>query len=328
MAIFAAVVIVYTAFGGFTAVVITDTIQGIVMLVGTFLFIFYVLKHVGSFEAMSVALDASLPGWDNLTGTGYTPGALLSFWVLVGIGVLGLPQTAVRGMGFKDTKSCHSAMLIGTIVVGFLMIGMHTAGVWAGALTGGQTFTSTDYFIPTLVQQIMPVGAAGLFLAAPMAAVMSTVSSLLILASASIVKDLWGTYVVKHDPVKKERFQKNLSKSSLAVTLLLGVLVFVMTLTPPDIIFFINLFAMGGLESCFFWPIVGGIFYKKGNDKAAIASTVTGVLVYVISYHFKITVLGINAVVWGILFGGIAYFLVGERTCKNGLDRDVLEKCF
>lgn len=328
LAIFALVVISYTAFGGFTAVVITDTIQGVVMLIGTFLFIFYVIKNVGSFEAMSLALDSSLPGWDNLVGTGYSPGALLSFWVLVGIGVLGLPQTAVRGMGFKDTKSLHNAMLIGTVTVGVLMIGMHTAGVWAGALTGGQAFASTDYFIPAIIQQIMPVGAAGLFLAAPMAAVMSTVSSLLILASASIVKDLWGTYIVKDDPVKREKFNKNLSKSSLLVTLLIGLLVFVLTLTPPDIIFFINLFAMGGLESCFFWPIVGGIFYKKGNNKAAIASTLTGVLVYIISYNFKITVLGINSVVWGILFGGIAYFLVGNLTCKNGLDQDVLDKCF
>jgi len=328
LAVFAIVVITYTSFGGFTAVVITDTIQGIVMLIGTFLFIFYVLTNIGSFEVMSTTLDANLPGWDNLTGGGYLPGTLLSFWVLVGIGVLGLPQTVVRGMGFKDTKSCHDGMLIGTIVVGILMIGMHTAGVWAGALTGGQEFASTDYFIPTIIQQIMPVGAAGLFLAAPMAAVMSTVSSLLILASASLVKDLWGTYVVKNDPVKKEKFQKNMSKSSLIATFLIGALVFVMTLTPPDIIFFINLFAMGGLESCFFWPILGGIFYKKGNSKAALASTLTGVIVYVVSYHFKITVFGINAVVWGILFGGIAYFLVGELTCKNGLDKDILEKCF
>ena len=328
LAIFAFVVILYTAFGGFTAVVITDTIQGVVMLIGTFLFIFYVLKNIGSFEAMSVALDASLPGWDTLTGTGYTPGALLSFWVLVGVGVLGLPQTAVRGMGFKDTKSCHSAMLIGTIVVGLLMIGMHTAGVWAGSLTGGQTFASTDYFIPTIIQQIMPAGAAGLFLAAPMAAVMSTVSSLLILASASIVKDLWKTCIIKNNPEKLERFNQTLSKSSLIVTLLIGILVFILTLTPPDIIFFINLFAMGGLESCFFWPIVGGIFYKKGNRQAAIASSLTGVAVYMISYYFNITVLGINSVVWGILFGGIAYFLVGSMTCKDGLDPDVLEKCF
>ena len=218
LAVFALVVILYTAFGGFTAVVITDTIQGVVMLIGTFLFIFYVLSNIGSFEAMSVTLDSALPGWDNLTGTGYTPGALLSFWVLVGVGVLGLPQTAVRGMGFKDTKSLHNAMLIGTIVIGVLMIGMHTAGVWAGALAAGQEFPTTDYFMPTIVQQIMPPAMAAFFLAAPMAAVMSTVSSLLILASASIVKDLWQQYVVKDDTVKKERFQKHLSKSSFCVT--------------------------------------------------------------------------------------------------------------
>ena len=130
LAIFAAVVIGYTAFGGFTAVVITDTIQGIIMLVGTFLFMFYVLKAGGGIGNINAALDVNLAGWDNLTATGYRPGTLLSFWVLVGIGTLGLPQTAVRGMGFKNTKSCHSAMLIGTITVGVLMIGMHMAGVW------------------------------------------------------------------------------------------------------------------------------------------------------------------------------------------------------
>ena len=114
---------------------------------------------------MTASLDANLPGWDRITGTGYTPGSLLSFWVLVGVGVLGLPQTAVRGMGFKDTKSCHRAMLIGTIVAGVLMIGMHVSGAWAGALVGDQEFASSDYVIPTLIQNIMPVGIAGLFLA-------------------------------------------------------------------------------------------------------------------------------------------------------------------
>lgn len=328
LAIFALVVIVYTAFGGFTAVVITDTIQGIIMLLGTFLFMFFVLKGIGGFENVKPAMDAALPNWNNLNGSGYSNGSLLSFWVLVGIGVLGLPQTAVRGMGFKNTKSLHTAMLIGTVTVGVLMIGMHTAGVWAGALTGGQEYTSTDYFIPNIVMQIMPVGMAGLFLAAPMAAVMSTVSSLLILASASVVKDLYGEYVVGKNPEKRAKYEKHLSKSSLIVTLLIGILVFVLTLTPPDIIFWINLFAMGGLECCFFWPIVGGIFYKKGNKQAAIASSLSGVICYMISYQFKLTVFGINSVVWGLIISGIVYWLVGKITCKNGLDQDVLDTCF
>ena len=85
---------------------------------------------------------------------------------------------------------------------------------------------------------------------------------------------------------------------------------------------------MGGLECCFFWPIVGGVFYKKGNKEAAIASSMLGVLDYVISYQFKLTVWGINSVVWGLLAGGIIYFVVGKMTCKDGLDKDVLEKCF
>ncbi|MBQ1252212.1 MAG: hypothetical protein IIY02_04775 [Firmicutes bacterium] len=277
---------------------------------------------------MSTTLDTTLPGWDKLTETGYTPGSLLSFWVLVGIGVIGLPQTAVRGMGFKDTKSCHSAMLIGTIVAGVLMIGMHVGGVWSGALLGGMEFTSSDQVIPYVIQDIMPVGIAGVFLAAPMAAVMSTVSSLLILASASIIKDLYSTYIIKNDPVKIEKCTKHLPKISILTTMFIGLLVFVLTLNPPDIIFWVNLFAMGGLEACFFWPIVGGVFYKKGNKQAAIASSVIGVLTYVVSYQFGLTVWNINAIVWGLLFGGIAYFIVGKITCKNGLDQDILDQCF
>ena len=328
LGIFALVVIVYTAFGGFNAVVITDTLQGLIMLFGTFLFLFFVVRELGSFDIMATNLDASMPGWDKLTETGYTPGSLLSFWVLVGIGVIGLPQTAVRGMGFKNTKSLHSAMLIGTIVAGFLMIGMHVGGVWSGALVGGQEFASSDYVIPYVIQQIMPVGVAGIFLAAPMAAVMSTVSSLLILASASIINDLWGTYVVKNDPQRKERFEKHLPKTSLLTTFFIGILVFFLTLNPPEIIFWVNLFAMGGLEACFFWPIVGGVFYKKGNKAAAISASVVGVATYVLSYQFGITVFNINAIVWGLLFSGITYFAVGKVTCKNGLDPDVLENCF
>lgn len=328
LAIFALVVIVYTSFGGFNAVVITDTIQGIIMLFGTFLFLFFVVRELGNFDIMSANLDATMPGWDKLTETGYTPGSLLSFWVLVGIGVIGLPQTAVRGMGFKNTKSLHSAMLIGTIVAGLLMIGMHVGGVWAGALVGGQEFTSSDYVIPYVIRQIMPVGVAGIFLAAPMAAVMSTVSSLLILASASIINDLIGTYIVKQDTQRKERFEKHLPKTGLLTTMFIGILVFLLTLNPPNIIFWVNLFAMGGLEACFFWPIVGGVFYKKGNKAAAISASVVGVATYVISYQFGLTVFNINAIVWGLLFSGITYFAIGKATCKNGLDPDVLDKCF
>ena len=327
LAIFAAVVIAYTAFGGFTAVAVTDAIQGIIMCIGTFLLLFFVLKAGGGVGNIDASLHNNLPGvYDNLTAV-YTPGSLISFWVLVGFGTLGLPQTAVRAMGFKDTKSLHSAMWIGALTCSFVIVGMHLAGVWAGALVDTADLPTSDYFIPYIIQKIMPVGVAGIFLAAPMAAVMSTVDSLLILAVASIIKDLWKNYVVKDDAVKTARYDRNVKKTSAILTIALGLFVTVLAIKPPEIIFFLNLFAMGGLECSFFWPLVGGLFWKKGTKQAAIASSIGAAAIYVFCYY-NVAIAGINAVVWGLIAGGILYFAVGKATIGNGLDKDIVEKCF
>ena len=325
--IFALVVIAYTAVGGFTAVAVTDTIQGIIMCIGTFLFLFFVLKAGGGVAGIDAGLQQNLPGvYDNLTAV-YKPGALVSFWVLVGFGTLGLPQTAVRAMGFKNTKSLHSAMWIGAICCSFVIVGMHLAGAWAGALVDTANLPTSDYFVPYIVQKIMPTGLAGIFLAAPMAAVMSTADSLLILASAAIIKDLWREYVVKNDQAKIEKYNRNITRTSVIVTAVMGVLVVILALDPPNIIFFLNLFAMGGLECSFFWPLIGGLFWKKGTKQAAVASSIGAATTYVFCYYF-VKVAGINAVVWGLIMGGIIYFAVGKATCKNGLDQDILDKCF
>ena len=327
LVIFGAVVIAYTAFGGFTAVAITDTIQGIIMCFGTFLFIFYVLKAGGGLAGIDAGLQTNLPDvYDNLTSV-YTPGSLLSFWILVGFGTLGLPQTAVRAMGFKNTKSLHSAMWIGAVTCSFIIVGMHMAGCWAGALVDTADLPTSDFFVPYIVQKIMPVGVAGIFLAAPMAAVMSTADSLLILATATIVKDLWRTYVVKDDPKKIESYNKNIQLVSTLLTIAFGVLVIVLTINPPDIIFFLNLFAFGGLECTFLWPLIGGLFWKKGTKQAAVASSIGAVAVYIFCYY-NVKVAGINAVIWGLLAGGILYFLVGHLTSKGELDQDILDTCF
>lgn len=325
--IFGAVVIAYTAFGGFSAVAITDTIQGIIMCIGTFLFIFFVLKAGGGLAGIDAGLAQNLPGvYDDLFSK-YTPGSLLSFWVLVGFGTLGLPQTAVRAMGFKNTKSLHQAMWIGALTCSFIIVGMHMAGAWAGALVDTADLPTSDYFVPYIVQQIMPVGLAGIFLAAPMAAVMSTADSILILASAAIIKDLWRTYVVKDDPVKIENYNKNVRKYSTIFTFILGIAVILLTMDPPDIIFFLNLFAFGGLECTFFWPLVGGLFWKKGTGTAAVVSSIGAAATYIFCYY-NVSIAGINAVIWGLLAGGILYFVVGNITGKNGLDQDILDKCF
>ena len=326
--IFAIVVVIYTAFGGFTAVVITDTIQGLIMCLGTAILLISAFTAGGGLANINANLAAKLPDvWDNLTGI-FGPGTLLSYWILVGFGTIGLPQTAVRAMGFKNTKSLHSAMWIGAVTCAFVIVGMHLAGVWCGALIDTSTLPNSDYFIPTVVLQIMPVGIAGLFLAAPLAAVMSTVSSLLILASAAIIKDIYRTYYVKDNAERQAKYEKNLSKFTIGGTLVVGIVTVLLALNPPDIIWVLNLFTMGGLECAFFWPLVGGLFFKKGTKQGAVAASIGGAAFYIFAYY-NVKVLGINAVVWGLLVSAILYYVVSFATCpKEGLDKDILEKCF
>ena len=346
LVLFSAVVIIYTSIGGFKAVVITDTIQGFIMACGTFLLLFFVIRAGGGMDNILAFNAANNPGWD-LIGKGpygadiaaLRPGYLISFWVLVGVGVLGLPQTAVRSMGFKDTESLHKAMIWGTVVVGILMIGMHFAGTLALPLVGEEQLANTDSIIPYVVNKYMPVWAAGLFLAAPLAAVMSTVDSLLILASATLLKNLYITYIAKKDAVEavradqdenidvSESTEKKLKYSSFALTIVLGIIVFILAMNPPSILVWINLFAMGGLEATFFWPLIGGLYWKRGSAAACIASIICGVSTFVFFNLNKTAPFGIHEIVLGLLAGGIAYFIVGMLN-KNEPDADMLEKCF
>ena len=302
--IFALVVVIYTAVGGFKAVVVTDTIQGFIMTTGTFLMIFFVLKAGGGLESLVSKLSDVNPGWD-LMGKGkfgsdipsLQPGFLLSYWVLVGIGVLGLPQTAVRGLGFKDTKSLHRAMIYGTLVVGVLM----------------------------------PSWAAGVFLAAPLAAIMSTVDSLLILASATIIKDLYLNYISKKDsektPISEENGGKRIAFYSFGLTAAIGIVVFIFALNPPDIIVWINLFAMGGLEATFFWPLIGGLYWKSANAKCCIASTIVGLVTFILFSQVISTPLGVHAIVVALFASGLAFAITGLLT-KEKPDAEILKNCF
>lgn len=339
--LFGAVVIIYTSVGGFKAVVTTDTIQGIVMTCGTFLLLFFVIKEAGGMGNIVSTLDAGNPGWD-LMGKGeygaeiaaMRPGALISFWVLVGIAVLGLPQTAVRCMGFRDTESMHKAMIYGTVVIGILMIGMHLAGTLAYPLLPEEGLASTDQVIPYVVMKYMPAWAAGFFLAAPLAAVMSTIDSLLILASATIIKDIYVHYIKKvpfdakeaEKPEYEDAYRK-VPQFSFALTAGIGIIACLLALNPPDVIVWINLFAFGGLEATFFWPIIGGLYWKRGNSKACLASVICGLAVFIFFNRVKVLPLGIHEIIAGLIVSGIAYFAVGAL-CNEEPDAEMIKKCF
>lgn len=302
--IFAVSVMVYVIIGGFRAVALTDAIQGSIMFVGTLILLIATIIAGGGISNIIADLSAENPNLITPFGAegNLTPMYVSSFWILVGVGVVALPQIAVRAMSYKDSRSMHRALIIGTIVVGVIMLNMHLIGVFARPILPG--IDIGDKVMPLLALEILPPWLAGVVLAAPMAAIMSTVDSLLLLVSSSVVKDLYLNYV---SPTASEQRVKRMSVS---VTAILGIIVFLMALNPPDLIIWLNLFAFGGLEAAFIWPIVLGLYWEKGNKYGALASMITGVGVYVITDRFSVLAFGMHPVVVPVVLSFVAYVVV------------------
>lgn len=306
LAIFAVTVIVYTTAGGFRAVVLTDAVQGIVMVIGTLALLVGIVNYGGGMTNIINTLKAADPALITPFGPGnfVSKPYILSFWVLVGFGVIGLPHTAVRCMGYKDSKSMHRAMVVGTFVIGFLMLGMHLAGALGRAVLPGVTVG--DLLMPQLTLKILPPVIAGLFLAGPLAAIMSTIDSQLILASAAIVKDLYLNYI-NPGIETAQGGSKRLQRISFYSTALIGIIVFLAAIKPPELIVWLNLFAFGGLEAAFLWPVILGLYWKRANAAGALASMAVGITAYIyfdrmikrfMGMHIIVPVLAIALVVF------------------------------
>ncbi|WGE87033.1 sodium/pantothenate symporter [Actinobacillus equuli subsp. haemolyticus] len=306
--IFAVTVGIYTFIGGFRAVVLTDTIQGLVMLVGTFLLLGGVIYAAGGIENAVNTLETINPQLIRPYGIDERPldfTFMTSFWVLVCFGLIGLPQLAVRSMAYKDSASLHKALVIGTLVVSLLMFGMHLAGVLGRAVI--PDLKIPDQVIPTLMIQVLPPLVAGIFLAAPMAAIMSSIDSLLIQSSSTLIKDLY--LAVKPEAVDNEA---KLKRFSTMTTLTFAVLLVFAALNPPDMLIWLNLLSLGGLEATFLWVIVLGLYWKNANATGAISSMLAGLTSYVIFTSFKISIFSFHAIVPSLVIGLIA-FLIGNR---------------
>jgi sodium/pantothenate symporter len=306
--IFAVSVLVYVIIGGFRAVALTDAVQGLVMLFGTIILLVATVIAGGGMENIMSQLVAENPNLVSPYGAerDLTPLYVSSFWILVGVGVVGLPQISMRAMSYKNSKGMHTAIIIGTIVIGAVMLGMHLIGVLARAVMPG--IEVADTVMPTLAMEVLPSFVAGIVLAAPMAAIMSTVDSLLILVSATIVKDLYVNYI------KPDSSEKQIKTLSFYVTTIVGLLVVFFAMTPPDLIIWLNLFAFGGLESVFIWPVVLGLYWEKGNKYGAIASMIVGMGSFIIIDQYYPTPFGMHTVVLPIAFSFLVYVTVSLLT--------------
>ncbi|MFH8135226.1 sodium/pantothenate symporter [Pantoea osteomyelitidis] len=304
--IFGGTIALYTAFGGFRASVLNDAMQGLVMLIGTFLLLFAVIHAAGGLDVAVTKLRAIDPQLVEPQGPGgiITPTFLSSFAVLVCFGVIGLPHTAVRCISYKDSKAVHRGIIIGTIVVALLMLGMHLAGALGRTIV--PNLSVPDRVIPVLMITVLPPIAAGIFLAAPMAAIMSTINAQLLQSSATLIKDLY-LRIAPHQ-MENETLLRALSGG---ITFVLGALLLLAAWNPPDMIIWLNLLAFGGLEAVFLWPLVLGLYWEKANAAGAISGMVCGAACYTLLASLNVQLWGFHPIVPSLIISLLA-FLAGN----------------
>lgn len=315
--IFTVTVALYTAFGGFRASVLNDTMQGVVMLLGTILLLTAIIIAAGGLGNAVTTLrdiDPALLTPQGADGM-LTPTFMASFWVLVCFGVIGLPHTAVRCISYKDSRAVHRGMLIGTVVVVVLMSGMHLAGALGRAIL--PNLQVPDQVIPTLMITVLPPLAAGIFLAAPMAAIMSTVNAQLLQSAATLIKDLWLRGNDQQNNSRQQNSnQHNYSEQQLKwlttlITLLLSLLLLLAAWRPPQMIIWLNLLSFGGLQAVFLWPLVLGLYWQRANACGALCAMIAGVALYIGLATPNIWLWGLHPIVPALL-GGLLAFLLGN----------------
>ncbi|UTV27582.1 sodium/pantothenate symporter [Photobacterium atrarenae] len=306
--LFAATVGLYTTIGGFRAVVMTDTLQGIMMIIGTLALLGGIIHAGGSVGELITELHRIDPdlispyGPDQFLSQPF----MLSFWILVCFGVIGLPHAAVRCMSYKDSRSLHRGMVISTAMVALLMLGMHLAGALGRAIV--PDIASPDQIMPTLMMTVLPPVVAGIFLAGPMAAIMSTIDSQLIQASATLLKDLYLNYI-NPAAVEQPETESRLPRLSLWITGIFSLLVFIAATNPPDMIIWLNLLAFGGMQAVFLWPLVLGLYWKKASATGAFASMAAGLTCYIALAVFKPDLGGVHAIVPTLAVGLFSFIL-------------------
>lgn len=316
---FAAVVSLYTAYGGFRAVAWTDAFQALVMLFGVLAALFFAVKKVGGMQAVFDSLEAQDPALLSGPGPGdFLPlSVAISFFAIYALSAAGQPSLLTRFLTCRDTATIRRACFIIGVYILLLYPAVMTLGVVGRALV--PELEAADHAMPATILAATPAALAGVLLAAPFAAIMSTVSSYLLVTSSAVVRDL---YARNRTGVLSERRAATLTHGS---TFGLAGLTLVFALQPPAFLQYIVIFAGTGLAATFLFPTLFAIYWPRMNHAGFIAGMTAGFVSFVAQYALWRTrsVGGFDPFVWSLIVsaafsaGGVR---LGKRTSAKILE--------
>jgi sodium/proline symporter len=307
------VIIAYTIIGGYKAVSYTDVVQGVLMLAGLIIVPLVAIDAAGGWAAMTSRLselDPALLSMSGITDSGISGWVLLFSFLAIGLPFLGVPQLMTRFMAAKNDKELRKARVMSIIVILIFDIGAVTAGMAGRALF--PELTDVETIFPLLARELFPPIITGVLMVVVLSAIMSTVDSLLLLASSAVVRDTMDKIF---DSVRSD---ESLAKIGKFVTLIIGAIGIAFAIGEVKLLFWFILFAWSGLGAAFGPVIICMLYYKKITLQGAAAGMVIGfgtTIVWIMRY--KADMYDLYEMIPGFFVGLLVIWVVSLLTYKE-----------
>lgn len=274
--IIAIVVIAYTLFGGFMAVSLTDFVQGIIMVIALILVPLVTVIEVGGIGPTISEIHAINPAmFDVLKGTSFL--GIISFMAW-GLGYFGQPHIIVRFMAISSTQEIRKARRIGMNWMIFSIVGaMLTGFVGAAYMSNKGTKLADPETIFIELSKILfhPI-ITGFLLSALLAAVMSTISSQLLVTASSLSEDLYKLLF------RRSASDREATLVSRLAVLLVSLISLGMAYTKDDTILDLVAYAWAGFGASFGPLILLSLFWKRLTRWGALAGMISGAVTVII----------------------------------------------
>jgi solute:Na+ symporter, SSS family len=268
------VVIVYSVLGGMWSITLTDVIQFVIMTVGMFLvFLPLAINKAGGWTAMWEKAPDSYSSFVGIgTSTIWLYFLLFFFGIMVGQDIW---QRVFTAKGVRVAR--WGGMLSGIYCI---LYGICGALIGTAILVIMPGLAAPDNAFAAGAREILPVGVAGLVLAAALAAIMSTASACMMAASTVLAQDIIGRFFVP------ERDQHSTIWLNRVLILVVGAATLVSSVAIADVVGALTV-AYDLLVACVFVPVIGALFWKRSTTMAAVSSMLVGAVVCIATMIWK-----------------------------------------
>lgn len=311
----AGVVVCYTLFGGFLAVSMTDFVQGVIMLFAMVIVPIVAFTDLGGVSATTTAVSNIDPTLLNITEGMSIIGIIsLMAW---GLGYFGQPHIIVRFMAIRSPKDVPTARNIGMSWMIVSLIGALMTGFAGRAYVQKTAMTLDDPETIFLVftQFLFHPLVSGFLLAAILAAIMSTISSQLLVVSSSLTKDVYQLFFDRDAP---ESRQVLVGRISVIVVAIVSIM---LASDPNSSVLDLVSNAWAGFGAAFGPLVIFSLTWKRMNRNGAVAGMVVGALTVIIWIYGGFTLADgtalnswLFAIVPGFVLSTIAIFAVSIMT--------------